>query len=57
MSNILNIYGTAESEAWCRDFDYADYLMVCSRMSTRPVSEAAYKLFCSAFNQDMEDDQ
>jgi hypothetical protein len=57
MNTINNIWGTCEADAYSRDFEYLDYLMICNARNTNPVSEAAYRMFCYAFDQAAEDDQ
>lgn len=51
------IWGTAESESWCRGFDYKDYVDIyCKHMNVDPLSEPFYKELCMCFENQMERD-
>jgi len=53
---IKSIWSTPEAEAWCRDFDYENYLIRHSKhldCTSKPVQETTYKLLCQAFENEM----
>lgn len=53
----MNIWSTAEADAWGRDFDYADYMMLCERKDVVPFSERIYYAFKEVFNAHYEEEQ
>lgn len=55
-TTITNIWGTAEADAWSRDFGYSDYLRICENRNTKPVSAKVYDMLREAFMQAMVDD-
>lgn len=54
-----SIWKTPECEAWCRDFDYEDYLRYFSSNGPCdghvPFSEEGYKTLCGVFEDNMEE--
>lgn len=54
----MNIWRTPEAEAWCRDFDYENYVLLHKKSNclAAPFPEKIYDMLCGVFETHMIDD-
>ena len=54
-----SIWSSIECDAWSRDFDYKNYLLLYTQLTSEEskISEKTYSLICKAFENQFDEDQ